>query len=121
MELFNCPFCDGVGDIQKGLRDGYQDYQDDPDAYAYWVTCRGCACTGPWAKSEASARRLWNMRMVKAEQPCATVLAIPQADRDKGILEANYSAIGVAVPGWEHLETMSAVVIECRKEDNGND
>lgn len=62
-ELLACPFCGHhrVG-VERVLRDGYQNWQDDPDAYAYYVTCAGCACEGPWAKSRNGAVENWNRR-----------------------------------------------------------
>jgi Lar family restriction alleviation protein len=60
-----CPFC---GDtrvwIDKMLRDGYEQFKDDEDAYAYSIRCGSCAASGGWSKSsENSAIRLWNMRV----------------------------------------------------------
>jgi hypothetical protein len=58
-----CPFCNGVGDMVKTLRAGYELWMDDEDAYAYHVRCRCCASEGPWSKaSPDSAIRLWNAR-----------------------------------------------------------
>lgn len=63
-ELLRCPFCDGEGLPRKALRDGYAgDWENDPDAYAYFIICRACACQGGWAKSEGSAIKLWNLRV----------------------------------------------------------
>ncbi len=61
-ELKLCPFCGGKGRHNKGNRDGYEDWQDDPDAYAHWIVCRSCAATGGWSKSETGAVRMWNLR-----------------------------------------------------------
>lgn len=61
--LLPCPFCGGEGIPRKGLRDGYDNYQDDPDAWAHYIICRSCAGQGGWAKSASGARRWWNMRV----------------------------------------------------------
>lgn len=57
-----CPFCGGNGYGFKVLRDGYQNYQEDQDAYAYAVRCRSCAAEGGWKKTREGARNMWNMR-----------------------------------------------------------
>ncbi|MHB1097827.1 MAG: Lar family restriction alleviation protein [Gemmatimonadaceae bacterium] len=62
--LRSCPFC-GCSDhlrIDRTLRDGYTMQTEDPDAFAFNIHCPSCAATGGWAKSEAGARRWWNMR-----------------------------------------------------------
>lgn len=63
--LLPCPFCGGEPYFEKALRDGYESYQDDQDAWAHWVTCTSCAATGPWVKSQRGAARWWNMRTGK--------------------------------------------------------
>lgn len=60
--LLPCPFCGGDGLFDCDLRDGYENYKDDPDAYAYTIRCRCCAAEGGWAKSASGAQRLWNSR-----------------------------------------------------------
>jgi len=60
-----CPFCGGDTNIDKILRDGYEKYPDDPDAFAYVVRCISCAAEGGWAKTEGNAIRNWNMRSEK--------------------------------------------------------
>ena len=57
-----CPFCGGHPRLDKTLRDGYEDFKNDPDAYAYSLRCVSCAATGGWAKSESGAIMRWNMR-----------------------------------------------------------
>ncbi len=57
-----CPFCGGHPKVDKVLRDGYDDCQDDQDAFAYFVMCHACACQGGWAKTQGNAKRNWNMR-----------------------------------------------------------
>ena len=70
-ELLRCPFCDGEGLPRKALRDGYiGDWENDPDAYAYFIICRACACQGGWAKSEGGAIKLWNLRVVTLSPAC---------------------------------------------------
>lgn len=59
-DLLKCPFCGGEALKDNSLRDGCND--GEPDARAYWITCRFCAATGGWAKSEGGAARCWNMR-----------------------------------------------------------
>ncbi len=61
-ELQPCPFCAGKGYCSNKIRDGYENYQDDPDAYAHWVICNSCAATGGWSKSKSGAARMWNLR-----------------------------------------------------------
>ena len=58
-----CPFCAGKGIYSKKLRDGCID--GEPEAYAYSIDCRSCACVGPWAKTQGNAVRGWNMRNEK--------------------------------------------------------
>ena len=62
-----CPFCGWDGHIESVLRDGYDQWPDDPDARAYWVSCRCCACHGPWMKSPTAAITFWNMRSSVSE------------------------------------------------------
>lgn len=63
-----CPFCGHTGHvIDETLRDGYEGYEADPDAYAYNVRCIGCAATGGWQKSKSGARMFWNMRAGERE------------------------------------------------------
>ena len=57
-----CPFCGGEPHLEKLLRDGYENFTDDPDAWAYFLACNSCACTGPWAKNPFGAFRQWNSR-----------------------------------------------------------
>lgn len=58
-----CPFCGGkLPILDRKMREGYDSWPDDPDAYAYSYRCRACAATGGWGKSEGSALRLWNLR-----------------------------------------------------------
>lgn len=57
-----CPFCGGTPRLEKLLRDGYEDFSDDQDAWAYFLCCDTCACTGPWAKNPFCAFRMWNTR-----------------------------------------------------------
>lgn len=59
-----CPFCGGRGVVGCTLRDGYQNFRDDPDAFAYWVECVSCACHGPWEKSVSAALRRWRTRTI---------------------------------------------------------
>lgn len=61
--MLPCPFCGGHPSVEKMMRVGYEEYPDDPDAYAYFVTCHACACQGGWAKTEGNAKRNWNMRL----------------------------------------------------------
>ena len=63
-ELKSCPFCGGkaLSNPVKVLRNGYEGYKKDPDAYAYYITCIACASTGGWSKGESGAILLWNMR-----------------------------------------------------------
>lgn len=58
-----CPFCGGVPYLTKTERAGYQDFPDDPDRFAYMMACRFCGAEGPWRKTEAGARRSWEMWM----------------------------------------------------------
>jgi len=51
-ELKSCPFCGSTDLIDEGWLE-----QD-----SYFVNCERCDATGPIAKSEKGARRLWNMR-----------------------------------------------------------
>lgn len=69
-ELLSCPFCGDNNQrapnriyIERTLRDGYANYENDRDAYAYFVLCASCASQGPWTKSERSAMVEWNMRL----------------------------------------------------------
>jgi len=62
-ELLRCPFCGGNPHLTSVLRDGYADYQDDPDARAYFYVCHSCAAEGGWGKSKGTALRCWNMRL----------------------------------------------------------
>ena len=64
-ELKTCPFCDGAAKMSKALRAGYEKDKDDPDAYSYFIICVSCAATGGWGKSEGSAIRFWNMRVIE--------------------------------------------------------
>jgi hypothetical protein len=52
-DLYPCPFCGGIK--------GKHLEMNGPNRYGkYWVSCRSCACTGPWAKSEIGAGKSWN-------------------------------------------------------------
>ena len=70
-----CPFCGGNPRLEKLLRDGYETGSDDPDAYAYFLVCNSCACTGPWGKNPFTAFRYWNMREPSSTQAKPTQLA----------------------------------------------
>lgn len=63
--LLPCPFCGGLGRRRRVLRDGYEHFQNDRDAWAHYVVCRSCAAQGGWAKSVSGAARWWNMRMAE--------------------------------------------------------
>jgi Lar family restriction alleviation protein len=58
--LLPCPFCGGMPMRDKQLRDGCAD--GEPDAWAYLVRCRACACEGPWFKTRGNADDAWNRR-----------------------------------------------------------
>ncbi len=58
----SCPFCAGQPRVTSVLRDGYAKHQDDPAARAYFYTCKSCAASGGWGKSEGTALTYWNMR-----------------------------------------------------------
>ena len=60
MNIKDCPFCGGIGNM--GRVDRYPDCDIQEDKYAYYIRCVSCACEGPWAKSESSATKLWNTR-----------------------------------------------------------
>ena len=62
-DLLPCPFCGGDPIRHRDLRDGYENFKDDPDAWAHYVVCRSCASQGGWAKSVTGAARWWNMRV----------------------------------------------------------
>lgn len=67
--LLPCPFCGGEGLPQKDLRDGYEEFRDDQDAYCYYVRCRNCAATSGWSKASArGGARWWNMRQKSEER-----------------------------------------------------
>lgn len=66
-DLKPCPFCGGNALNDRVLRSGYEAWQDDPDAYSYFVRCIACAAEGGWAKSPTSAVRLWNTRIEGVE------------------------------------------------------
>ena len=67
-----CPFCGGTRTLlDRALRGGYQQAQEDPDAWAYTVRCLSCAATGPWFKREGNAVRSWNRRVPALEPPPA--------------------------------------------------
>ncbi len=69
-KLLPCPFCGGDAAMpRKVLRDGYENFRDDPDAYAHSVACHACAAEGGWAKSESGARRWWNTRVSPTGTP----------------------------------------------------
>ena len=58
-----CPFDGGTAYVTKEERDGYADYPDDPDRFAYAVRCVTCAAQGPWVKSSGmGAITQWNRR-----------------------------------------------------------
>lgn len=61
IELLACPFCGGEGVRDRKLRDGYRD--GEPEAWAYFVRCRCCACEGPWYKTVGNADKAWNKRI----------------------------------------------------------
>lgn len=64
-ELRDCPFfgCSGAeAEIDRVLRDGYEDDRGDPDAYHYFITCPGCGSSGGQAKTRGNAVRNWNTR-----------------------------------------------------------
>ena len=62
--LLPCPFCGGkpLTTPDRMLREGYEKWPDDPDAYAYSVRCNSCAAEGPWQKSASGAVTWWNLR-----------------------------------------------------------
>lgn len=60
--LLLCPFCGGAGVPAKVLRDGYEGFPEDPDAYAHFIHCVSCAAQGGWRKNPAGAVTEWNRR-----------------------------------------------------------
>jgi Lar family restriction alleviation protein len=66
-KLKPCPHCGGQVKLEKALRVGYENCQDDPDAWAYYVVCVCCAAQGPWRKCEAGAVREWNERIIEKQ------------------------------------------------------
>ena len=67
--LAPCPFDGGPGLYARTERgDGYADFPNDPDRWAYHVQCATCAATGPWNKSNRErAARDWNGRAALEE------------------------------------------------------
>lgn len=60
-----CPFCGGtrttIERVERGQ--GYANFPDDPDRWAYSVICTSCSTVGPWSKaSPESAIARWNQR-----------------------------------------------------------
>ncbi len=49
-----CPFCGGEPIKTSAVADGGE--------ARFFVTCRSCACQGPWAKTLGNALKYWNMR-----------------------------------------------------------
>ncbi len=85
-----CPFCGhGTIMIDRELRDGYQAYQDDPDAFSYTAICVGCACQGPWHKSATAAAAAWNRRV-----PTAPVKPTEESDDAATSLERDTAGDG---------------------------
>lgn len=60
-----CPFCGGHSKLERQLRHGYEGYENDDEAYAYYVRCLSCAGTGGWAKTPGNAVRNWEMRSIQ--------------------------------------------------------
>lgn len=55
--LKDCPFCDA-----KELSLVLESEQVYEDRIEHFVRCGSCGAQGGWAKTEAGARHLWNMR-----------------------------------------------------------
>lgn len=94
VKLLPCPFCRGEGTMDLMLRNGYEQYQDDPDAWAHFVRCLSCAATGGWAKSVSGGIRNWNMRALPL--PCPERNNQPhEFFLDKEIMESTCVHCGV--------------------------
>lgn len=74
-ELLPCPFCGGQPRETREPRFGLDTKPNEPEGWAFSVTCRSCAAVGPWSKGPGfpeddpdqkmgpdGARRLWNHR-----------------------------------------------------------
>ncbi len=61
-----CPFCGGDAHPAKMLRDGYEKWPEDEDAWSHFYRCRCCAAEGPWCKSgPEGALTRWNRRVAR--------------------------------------------------------
>ena len=97
MTLLPCPFCGHTGPVpDKKMRDGYADYPDDPDAFAHFIRCVGCATEGPWHKSAGSAVRAWNMRAPSVSATPPALCTHPVIDHD-GVCRLCFEKVALGV------------------------
>jgi hypothetical protein len=58
-EIRPCPFCGAAWPINLFI----QSNQETPNEQQFYIFCGSCGCNGGWAKQEAGAIRMWNLRI----------------------------------------------------------
>lgn len=85
-----CPFCGHRRIVlDKVLRDGHEPGSDGD--YAYYCRCTGCACCGPWYKTEGNAIRWWNMRCEPDARPMPGDGDTKDAPMERGDSETSHN------------------------------
>jgi Lar family restriction alleviation protein len=82
-----CPFCGQADRLAlENVPHG--------DESAFYVACPGCACEGPWGKSEGSGRGYWNRR-IPPPAVAELVAVCREAERRLGEYVADPNAVAL--------------------------